>query len=183
MRGYFGIGVEGISKPMNLGSLLRTAHAFDASFAFTVAAAYPRGEGRAADTSDAPGALPLFEYDDVASFRLPRDCVLVGVEIVDDAIELPSFRHPHAAAYVLGPERGVLSPGMLALCQHVVRIPTRFSINLALCGALVMYDRLVTLGRFPPRPVTAGGPKDPPPLAAFGPPRFRTRKGGGSGER
>ena len=31
MRGYFGIGVEGISKPMNLGSLFRTAHAFGAS--------------------------------------------------------------------------------------------------------------------------------------------------------
>jgi len=175
MRGYFGIGVEGISKPMNLGSLLRTAHAFGASFAFTVAAAYPRGEGRGADTSDAPGALPLFEHDDVASLRLPRDCVLVGVEIVEDAIDLPSFRHPHEAAYVLGPERGALSPAMLALCRHVVRIPTRFSINLALAGALVMYDRVVTIGRFAPRPLTAGGPTEPLPLPQFGPPRLRTR--------
>src|SRR4029079_3583578 len=114
------------------------------------------------------------EYDDVAAFRLPRDCVLVGVEIVDDAIELPSFRHPTEAAYVLGPERGGLSPAMLALCRHVVRIPTRFSINLALCGALVMYDRLTTLGRFAPRPVTAGGPTAPPPLPEFGPPRLRS---------
>ena len=31
-RGYFGIGAEGISKPMNLGALMRTAHAFGASF-------------------------------------------------------------------------------------------------------------------------------------------------------
>ena len=36
MRGYFGIGVEGISKPMNMGSLIRSGHAFGASFAFTV---------------------------------------------------------------------------------------------------------------------------------------------------
>ena len=36
MRGYFGIGVEGISKPMNLGAILRTAHAFRASFAFAI---------------------------------------------------------------------------------------------------------------------------------------------------
>ena len=33
MRGYFGIGVEGISKPMNMGSLIRSGHAFGASFA------------------------------------------------------------------------------------------------------------------------------------------------------
>ena len=37
MRGYFAIGVEGISKPMNLGNLLRSAHAFGASFFFTIA--------------------------------------------------------------------------------------------------------------------------------------------------
>src|SRR3546814_8737917 len=34
MRGYFAIGAEGISKPMNLGSLMRSAHAFGASFFF-----------------------------------------------------------------------------------------------------------------------------------------------------
>ena len=36
MRGYFGIGVEGISKTMNVGNLFRTAHAFGASFVFTI---------------------------------------------------------------------------------------------------------------------------------------------------
>ncbi len=55
MRGYFGIGVEGISKPMNLGSLWRTAHAFGASFVFTVGAACGRREGeRAAVARAAP---------------------------------------------------------------------------------------------------------------------------------
>ena len=37
MRGYFAIGAERISKPMNLGNLLRSAHAFGASFFFTIA--------------------------------------------------------------------------------------------------------------------------------------------------
>jgi len=38
VRGYFGVGVESLSKPMNLGALQRTAHAFGASFTFTDAA-------------------------------------------------------------------------------------------------------------------------------------------------
>ena len=42
MRGYFGIGVEGVAKPMNLGALWRAAHAFGASFVFAVGAAYGR---------------------------------------------------------------------------------------------------------------------------------------------
>ena len=46
MRGYFGIGVAGVSKSMNVGSLFRTAHAFGASYVFTVGAAYARRVGR-----------------------------------------------------------------------------------------------------------------------------------------
>ena len=176
MRGYFGIGVEGISKPMNLGSLYRTAHAFGASFVFTIAAAYDRGEGARADTSDTPGHLPLYEFADLGSLRLPRDCALVGVELLDDAVALPSFRHPHAAAYVLGAERGSLSPELLALCAHVVKIPTRFSLNLALAGALTMYDRLISIGRFAGRPVASGGPPIPLEQHAFGPPKLKRSK-------
>lgn len=173
MRGYFGIGVEGVHKPMNLGALLRSAHAFSASFAFTIAASYERDEGNLADTSDAAGTLPFYEYPDAASFWLPQGCQLVGIEIVDDAIDLPSFRHPTTAAYVLGAERGGLSPAVLARCAHVVKIPTRFSINLSLAGALVMYDRLTSLGRFAPRPVRAGGPTEALPAHDHGLPVFR----------
>jgi tRNA G18 (ribose-2'-O)-methylase SpoU len=38
LRGYFAVGAERISKPLNLGNLMRSAHAFGASFVFTVAA-------------------------------------------------------------------------------------------------------------------------------------------------
>ncbi len=48
MHGYFGIGAEGVGKPMNLGSLLRTAHAFGARFVFTVGAACGRRGGERA---------------------------------------------------------------------------------------------------------------------------------------
>ena len=46
--------------------------------------------------------------------------MLVGVELLDDSVELPSFRHPHKAAYVFGPERGALSPGMLERARRRV---------------------------------------------------------------
>ena len=56
---------------------------------------------------------------------------------------------------MLGPERSGLSPALLARCRHVVRIPTRFALNLAVAGALVLYDRLLQHGRFAERPVGA----------------------------
>lgn len=84
---------------------------------------------------------------------------MVGVELTEDAVDLPTFRHPQSAAYVLGPERGSLSPEMTARCDHVVKIPTKFCINVSLAGALVMYDRHISMGSHTPRPIMPGGPK------------------------
>lgn len=164
MRGYFGIGVERVSKPMNLGNLYRTAHGFGASFLFTIDAhARVRDPGTGlpigSDTSNAPENLPLFHYDSLADLNLPEGCALVGVEMTDDAIDLPSFHHPQCAAYVLGAEIYGLSPETLARCRYVIKIPTKFSLNLATAGAIVMYDRLRCLGRFADRPLHAGGAK------------------------
>ena len=87
--------------------------------------------------------------------KLPRGCSLVGIELTDDAIDLPSFYHPPRAAYVLGPERGSLSDNLLSRCDHVVKIPTAFCINVAMAGAIVMYDRVKTLAHFAERPISA----------------------------
>jgi len=168
MRGYFGVGVEGISKAMNVGSLFRTAHAFDASFVFTVSANYDRTDGNQADTSNALGHLPFYSFPDLPSMILPKDCVLVGVELTDDAVDLPSFHHPQQAAYILGPERGSLSPAMQERCRYTLKIPTRFCINVGLAGAIVMYDRSIAQGRFAPRPVAPGGPKEDLPPHTHG---------------
>jgi tRNA G18 (ribose-2'-O)-methylase SpoU len=176
MRGYFGIGIEGVSKPMNLGSLMRTAHAFNASFVFTIGAAFRPRETLLADTSDASASLPLHEYKDVAGFDLPRGCKLVGIELLDNAVDLPSFRHPPQAAYVLGAERASLSPALVARCDHLVRIPTRFCVNVAMAGALAMYDRMISLGRFAERPVRVGGPLAPLPAHIHGAPVWKKRQ-------
>ncbi len=175
-RGYFGIGVEGVSKSANVGALLRTAHAFGAAFCFTLGSGWDARAGRSADTADTPGHIPLWRFADLDALALPAGCVLVGVELREDATDLPSFRHPLNAAYVLGPERAALSPALLERCRHVVRIPTRFALNLAVAGALVLYDRLLQHGRFAERPVgnMAGGPATAVPSASgHGPPRFR----------
>ena len=157
-RGYFAIGAEGISKPMNLGALMRTAHAFGASFTFSVDAAKNLRETYQADTSKSFEHVPHYQWSTIADMQLPKGCQLVGVELTEDAVELPSFRHPPSAAYVLGREKGDLSSEMLARCVHVVKIPTRFCINLSLAGALVMYDRLMSMGGCAPRPLMPGGP-------------------------
>lgn len=156
-RGYFGIGAEGISKPMNFGNLARTAYGFGASFVFTVSPGR-RVDAPDSDTPNSQDHMPWYNYDNVDAIHLPDGCRLVGVELTDDAINLPSFRHPTSAAYVLGPENGSLSPQMTERCEFIVKIPTLFCLNVATAGAVIMYDRVQSLGRFAERPVRAGGP-------------------------
>lgn len=140
---------------MNIGNLFRTAHAFGASFVFTIAAHYSIAHTKS-DTSLAPKHLPFYRFDSVESMQLPAGCTLVGIEIVDQSTALPTFHHPQAAAYVLGPERGSLSPALLARCKHLVRIPTAFSLNVATAGAIILYDRVLSMGRFGVRPLATG---------------------------
>lgn len=174
MRGYCGIGVEGVDKAMNLGTVFRSAHAFGASFVFTVGASARLTDAKS-DTAKSTRQVPFYRFDSIESMRLPDGCALVGVEIAEDAVELPSFCHPRSAAYVLGAERGGLSPRMLDCCDHVVRIPTQFSINLGTPGAIVMYDRLLSTRRFGERPLVPGGEVAPVPPPVFGAPVRRRR--------
>lgn len=174
MRGFFGIGVERISKPMNVGNLFRSAHAFGADFVFAIAPSVDLGAIRKSDTSKTWRHVPLYEYEDVDAFSLPRDCELVGVELLDEAVDLPRFTHPVRAAYVLGPEKGELSPALVARCSHVVKIPTSFCVNVGVAGAILMYDRTIARGGYPPRPVASGGPAVPHDMPARS--RSRSRK-------
>ena len=174
-RGYFAIGVERISKQMNVGNLMRSAHAFGASFVFTIGAEYRAAEARS-DTSKAHAHLPLYDWAGVEDMRLPKGCRLVGVELLDEAIDLPSFRHPLQAAYVMGPERGSLSRALTERCDYVVKIPTAFCVNVAMAGAIVMYDRVRSLGRFAERPVMEGGPSEPIQAHVHGDPISRKQR-------
>lgn len=173
-RGYFAIGVEGISKPVNLGNLLRSAHAFGASFVFTIGADGGVFELRS-DTSKASTHLPVYHWRSLKELKLPKGCSLVGVEILEGAHDLPSFPHPLRAAYVLGPERGALTPELAGRCRHIVRIPAAFSLNVATAGAIVMYDRLRSLGRFGSRPVAEHADSLPPMPHVQGAPRRRRK--------
>lgn len=165
MRGFFGIGIESVSKPLNAGNLLRSAHSFGASFFYTVNPHIDIEEMRVSDTSEAFQHLPFYSFEKPADLLLPKGAQLVAVELVEESVDLPSFRHPQNAVYVLGPEKANVSDDMLARADHVIKIPMKFCINVAVAGAIVMYDRMISLGRFAPRPVKAGGPVDFSPEA------------------
>jgi len=48
-------------------------------------------QGRRSDTADTPSHVPLWRFADVDAIQLPRECVLVGVELLDEAGEVAAI--------------------------------------------------------------------------------------------
>lgn len=139
---YFGIGVVNPKTESNIGMLWRSAYQLGASFIFTVGRRY---RGQATDTCKAWRHVPLFNYEHVGELRVPRSCVVVGIEFGEGAVPLGSFEHPTRALYLLGAEDHGLTNAARYLCHRVVEIPSvrMASFNVAVAGSIVMCDRLL----------------------------------------
>lgn len=137
---WFGIGIEHPKHASNVGTLFRSAVAFDAGFLFTLGTRY---RPEASDTVHSWRHLPYVPYPNLDAFTgaRPFDTPVVGVEFSEDAKPLARFLHPRRALYLLGAEDRGLSKGALDLCQDVVCIPTRYCLNVSAAGTVLMYDR------------------------------------------
>ena len=145
-RGYFGIGIENSKTPSNIGTLWRSAFTFGAAFIFTIGSRYAP---QASDTVKAWKHVPLFRYEDLDAFweALPRDCPVVGAEQDERAKPLEAFSHPERAIYLLGAEDHGLSREARKRCHALVQIESRFCLNVAVAGSIVLWHRDMTRRR------------------------------------
>lgn len=121
------------------------------------------------NTQEGISQVTLMYFDSLSSFlkHLPAQTTLVIIETIDDATELSEFKHPDNATYMLGREaKGLtkfdldeiescfksLAKGVPAKfidqnrkIAHLayVKINTPQSLNLGVCGSIVMYDRSI----------------------------------------
>ncbi|TXK73245.1 RNA methyltransferase [Mesonia sp. HuA40] len=139
-QGYFGIGIQNGKTPENLGVLWRSAQNLGASFIFTIGNRYHK---QACDTHKAVGAMPYFHYDCFTDFykHLPKSALLIGVEQDKNAKKLENFKHPRRAVYLLGAEDHGLTKEAIKACHLLVEFNSALSLNVAVAGSIVMYDR------------------------------------------
>jgi tRNA G18 (ribose-2'-O)-methylase SpoU len=144
-RGYFGIGIEHGKTVANLGTLFRSAQVLGADFVFTVFARY---NPHCSDTMKSWRHIPCWHFPDLAALKSsnPRECLIVGVELMAEAQPLASFRHPERAIYLLGAEDHGLTRSALSICHKLVSLPGERSLNVAACGTVVLYDRIAKRG-------------------------------------
>lgn len=143
-KGYYGIGCINLKTGHNFGSLFRTAQILDADFIFLIGTRfYPQ----ASDTMASWKHVPTFIFKTFEDFNnhRPFDCPLIGVEMHSKAIELSKFLHPKRSCYLLGAEDNGLTKEAIDHCQQIVYLPGERSMNVAVAGSIIMYDRYVKL--------------------------------------
>jgi tRNA G18 (ribose-2'-O)-methylase SpoU len=141
-NGYFGIGIYKPKTSQNIGTLWRSAFNFGASFIFTVGAR--SSYEQPSDTVSSYKKIPFYVYPDLDSFHLPNSCMLIGLEQSNISKALSTFEHPKQACYILGAEDKGLPEELIPYCTGgIVHIDTPLSLNVAVAGSIVMYDRQI----------------------------------------
>ena len=129
-----------LGQPVAFGPCLR------GEVFFTIGA-HPKAFEAHSDTSKAHVHLPVYHWDNAGEMVLPQRCKLVGIELIEGATDagLP----PSAARGLCAGARERRAFGRASSrCDHIIKFPTAFCINVAMAGAIVMYDRVRSLGTF-----------------------------------
>ncbi len=140
-NGFFGIGILNNVNELNIGTLWRSAYILGASFIFTIDKKY---KNQSSDITAAWTKIPLYHYKTFNDFKdhLPFSTKIVGVEMGEKSVSLGLFKHPDMAVYLMGNEQCGLHPIITEQCHALIKIPGDYSLNVAVAGSIVMYDRI-----------------------------------------
>jgi len=142
--GFYAIGIYRHKRDHNIGSLWRTAYLLGAKYIFTIGKNYKK---QSSDVLHTWARIPLFHFDTFEEFlkHIPYDCRLIGVEIDEKAQEISQFQHPKRSIYLLGSEDNGLTREAIDACHFLVKLQGNHSLNVAVAGSIVAYDRITKM--------------------------------------
>ena len=110
------------------------------SLIFTVGVRYRK---QPSDVLHTPKDIPLMHFEDIEDLvrHLPYGCRLIGVELEERARMSHEYGHPDQGCYLLGAEDNGLPKKVIERCHSLIKLPGERSLNVAVAGSLVMYDR------------------------------------------
>ncbi len=137
--------LDGVQDPGNVGTILRTADAFDCDGVFLVnACADPYSPKAARATMGAVFRRPVHQctLDELCALLAKSGLPLYGTALCDDTISLREADLSRAAVAVGSEGRG-LSKEVLARCEKTIKIPMSprcESLNAAIAAGVVLWE-------------------------------------------
>lgn len=145
-RGFACLSLDNPKTPENVGSVIRAAYAYGVA-QVSITGGRHGWLDHGSNTIKGHRHMPVLHTDDPCQY-VPWGTAVVAVEIVDDAIPLPLFKHPERALYVFGAEDATLEAGVLCQADYCVFVPGRSCMNLAACVNVLLYDRMAKGSEF-----------------------------------
>ena len=143
-KGFCGIGVFMPKTKENIGTLIRSAKMFSADFVFMIGERYVT-QCTAVKLDE---KIPVFFFKDFNSFcnSMPPVEKYTVIELTENSKPLSKYNHPRKGIYILGSEDNGISKEILESerCEFV-EIEGNASLNLAVSGSIVLYDRYIKL--------------------------------------
>ncbi len=149
-RGYAAVGFVSPKCNHNVGAILRAAQCYDVDLVLLSGHRY---KSQSTDTLKTWRHIPVIHNLNSIFDAAPYGAVPIAVDLVDNAIPLPTFKHPQRALYIFGPEDGTLGSKYLDRCAHRLMVPTKFCMNLAATVNVILYDRLLKSQEIPNGPI------------------------------
>ena len=132
------VALWGVRDPGNVGTILRSAHAFGAaSVAIGPDTADPYGPRAVRASMGAIFAVPVARVGDVAALPAPAVALDAGA-----AEPLRGSGPARPATLVIGAEREGLAPEVVRACERAARIPIAAgdSLNAAMAATVALYE-------------------------------------------
>lgn len=135
------LAIENLEHDINIGSLVRTANAFNLAGVHIVGK--KRWNRRGAMVTDR--YVHIYHHptaQDLSEWAAQHNLSIVAVDILEHSTALESTHLPNPALLVLGQEGPGLSSELLAIAEqvvHVTQLGSTRSINVAAAGAIAMW--------------------------------------------
>jgi TrmH family RNA methyltransferase len=130
-----GLALWRVSDPGNVGTLIRTADAFDASVALSAGCADPTSPKALRGSAGAIFRVPLLDFDDA-----PAPWIAL---VAAGGQPLAEVELSERVTFALGAEREGLPSDVLERCDAAASIPMAEgaeSLNVAVAGAIALYE-------------------------------------------
>lgn len=140
-NGDLHIAIENWTHDFNIGSIVRTANAFNAAGVHIVGP--KRYNRRGAMCTD--HYLNMFHHDDVAAFidwAKGENLAIIGIDNLPGSIPIEGYQFPRNCVLLFGTEKDGLTPPALEAANvllHITQFGSTRSINAGAAAAIAMY--------------------------------------------
>ncbi len=138
----FHIAIENYQHDYNIGTIVRSANAFNAAGVHIIGKRHWNRRGAMATEK----YLQVYQHASVEAFHnwsIGNSLAIIGVDNIPGSVSMQSADMPPKAVYVFGQEGPGLSPEMQAVCTQIIAIEqygsTR-SLNLGVAAGIFMYE-------------------------------------------